>query len=431
MAVAEASAKRDGARTPWRLVITLTLVVAGAVVSLVLVAAGAESGNVNAKADQWQISYWKKPIPAQGRAPENYLKQARGLLPENCGACHAAQYEDWKQSIHSKAMGPGVAGQFLTMEFSGQAACLKCHAPMTEQWGGLRSDDGQWRANSAFNAQLQSRGMVCSACHLRGHKRHGPPLPPGKTPVSQAVHGEPFRTEFFRASEFCKGCHQHPASSMIINGKTVENTYREWLDTPYPGQGTSCQSCHMPGGRHLWKGIHDPGMTRAGVSISTSLSNEQPKVGEEIEARLTLTNTGTGHAFPTYPTPAVYLKAAFLDKVGAVVPGNFHKEKIIQRSLDMSVYPWGEKFDTRVLPGESVSLNFRRRVPAAAASLYLWVWVEPDNFYTGFYRSFLKRGKDFPGAEQLSQALQNSLDSQYLLFSRTVPIEQPVGRGYH
>jgi hypothetical protein len=117
------------------------------------------------------------------------------------------------------------------------------------------------------------------------------------------------------------------------------------------------------------------------------------------------------------------LKAAFLDQAGEILPGGNYEEKILQRRLDMSSSPWGEKFDTRVLPGEEAKLVFSRRVPKGAASLYLWVWVEPDHFYTGFYRAYLKRGPKFPGSEQLSQALKNSLDSHYVLFSRTIPVQ--------
>ena len=419
------------ASTSWRLIAVLALVVAGGVGLLIYVAAGmdARSAGANAEADRWQAAYWKKPIPAQGKPPEDFLEQARGIHPKDCGQCHAAQYGDWGKSIHGKAMGPGVAGQFPGMDFAGQAQCLECHAPMSEQWAGLRGAGGKWKANPAFDTELQSKGMVCGACHLRGHRRHGPPLAKGRVSASQLAHGDPVRTEFFRASEFCKGCHQHStATSMVINGKTVENTYREWLESPYPGRGITCQKCHMPGGRHLWKGIHDREMTRSGVTISATVSSEQPAAGEEIEAVLTLSNTGTGHAFPTYTTPAVFLRAALLDEDGEVVPGDYFEEKILQRRLDMSTSPWGERFDTRVLPGESASLAFSRTVPEQAASLYMWVWVEPDHFYTGFYRYYADSGKDFPGAEQLSRALRNSLESRYLLFSRTVPIRFPDGK---
>jgi hypothetical protein len=325
-------------------------------------------------------------------------------------------------------MGPGVAGQFPSLDAAEQGGCQNCHAPMSEQWARLPSLGGGWQVNTAFDDALRSRGLVCAACHLREHRRFGPlPTPAriasGGVRASALLHGEPVRTELFSAAEFCSGCHQHAAGTLRINGKTVENTYQEWLASPYPGQGKTCQTCHMPERRHLWRGIHDPETTRAGVTVTATVEPVRPAVGEGLEARLTLANTGTGHAFPTYTTPAVILKAALLDADGQVLPGGFYAEKILQRRLDMDTSPWGERFDTRVLPGEGATLTFARRVPPGAVSLYLWVWVEPDHFYTAFYRGYLAGGRDFPGAALLEEALRNSLESQYLLFSRTVPLD--------
>ena len=425
--MAKAARKKKQLRNPppWRLLLALFAIAAGAVGFLVYIAASVDSVQslANREADRWSIAYWKKPIPLQGPAPEGILEPARGIQPENCGVCHAVQYADWSRSFHGKAMGPGVTGQFHTMGFSDEATCLECHAPLSEQWKKVRNAQGKWVANPDFDGGLKGKGLVCGACHLRKHKRHGPPLAEGKSSVSHLVHGQPLRTPFFRASEFCKGCHQHPTTSLIINGKTVENTYQEWLQSPYAEQGVVCQDCHMPGKRHLWKGIHDREMTRSGVTITTALSSPTPVPGEKIDAVLKLKNTGTGHAFPTYTTPAVFLRAAFLDAEGGILPGGYYEEKILQRRLDMSASPWGEKFDTRVLPGESAELKFSRRVPQGAHALYLWVWVEPDHFYTGFYRSYLRGGRKFKGAQQLAAALKNSLDSPYLLFSRTVAVQ--------
>ncbi len=412
---------------PWRRTVIPAAVVAAGLAFLVAVALNVDSvaEGIDHEADRWQVAYWKKPIPLQGKAPDTHLEPARGIQPENCGACHTTQFADWQGSMHSKAMGVGIVGQFPTMGFGGQASCLECHAPMSEQWRKIwQPEKKEWVANPDYDETLRNKGMVCAACHLRSHQRNGPPLAEGKTPVSQVVHGEPARTRYFRASEFCKGCHQHPTTTLIINGKTVENTYREWLASPYAAKGITCQKCHMPEGRHLWRGIHDQKMTRSGVTITAEVSPARLKPGTELKAALKLTNSGTGHAFPTYTTPAVFLKAAFLDEAGNILPGGHYEEKILQRRLDMTMTPWGEAFDTRVLPEDSAVLDFSRRVPAGAASLYLWVWVEPDHFYTGFYRAYLKNGANFPGAKQLSRALSDSLESHYLLFSRTIPVRE-------
>ena len=37
----------------------------------------------------------------------------RSLAPTDCGTCHAAQYQDWQDSIHARSLGPGVAGRII------------------------------------------------------------------------------------------------------------------------------------------------------------------------------------------------------------------------------------------------------------------------------------------------------------------------------
>ena len=420
-----------GGNVPWGVIISGVVILSATVGVLGWLATTSDAlkAKVDEAADSFQVAYWRKPIPPQGAPPETLADPARGLHPENCALCHYRQFQDWRESLHAQGMGPGVTGQFPGMSFAGQAQCLECHAPMSEQWAQLPNRAG-WLDNTGFDGTLRDKGLVCSACHLRNHQRHGPPATPnrvesGGMEASVLLHGEPVRTPHFQASEFCKGCHQHPPTSLIINGKTVENTYNEWLESGYPEQGKTCQQCHMPEGRHLWRGIHDPEMTRSGVTVRTELDPAQPEAGQPLRARLILTNSGTGHAFPTYTTPAVYMRAAILDAGGNVIPGGNFEEILLQRQLDMSTSPWSESFDTRVFPGRSVTLDFARVVPEGAASVYLWVWVEPDQFYTGFYRARLQGGEDFPGREVLEKALANSLESHYALFSRTIPVRPP------
>jgi len=412
----------------WRLLLMPALVLIGGLVLLVVLALrqDARSARINTAADAWALAYWRTPIPPQGAPPPEILAPARGIAPEDCGQCHQPQYEAWRASLHSEAMGPGVVGQFHGMGFGEQAQCLDCHAPLSEQWARRPAAGGTWVDNPAFAPALTGQGITCAACHLRGHVRHGPPLREGRPSVSQAVHGAPVRTPHFQASEFCKGCHQHPSASLQLNGKTIENTYNEWLASPAAAQGITCQGCHMPDRQHHWRGIHDKAMTLQGVTISASVEPAAPALGGPVEARLTIANTGTGHAFPTYTTPAVFLRAAFLDGAGQVLPGGYFAEKIIQRRLNMAVSPWQETFDTRLLPGDATTLRFARQVPAEAVALYLWIWVEPDHFYTDFFQSRLRADPAGPGAAQYRASMERTLARRYLLFGRTVPLA-PLG----
>jgi len=55
-------------------------------------------------------AYWQRPIPPQGPAPAGFSEKEASLSPEACGSCHAKQYADWKESLHSRSMGPGPWG---------------------------------------------------------------------------------------------------------------------------------------------------------------------------------------------------------------------------------------------------------------------------------------------------------------------------------
>ncbi|MBA7466455.1 hypothetical protein ES707_01639 [subsurface metagenome] len=63
-----------------------------------------------------------------------------------------------------------------------------------------------------------------------------------------------------------------------------ENTLVEWEQSPAARNGMTCQSCHMPQRRHLWRGIHDPDMVRSGLTPEF--------VAEADAARFRLTSTG-------------------------------------------------------------------------------------------------------------------------------------------
>ena len=80
--------------------------------------------------------HWTVPVPPQGPPPSRFSPLEASLAPDACGACHAPQYADWKTSLHSQSMGPGVRGQTLGMvEEDPETArqCYTCHAPLSEQ----------------------------------------------------------------------------------------------------------------------------------------------------------------------------------------------------------------------------------------------------------------------------------------------------------
>ena len=293
--------------------------------------------------------YWHRSLALQGKAPAAWGAPERSLAPEACGSCHAGVFADWQTSLHAKALSPGLVGQLLTYSATDTQVCLNCHAPLAEQAAAFERARAKGQAHWPQAQGLAAAGNGCAGCHVREHRRFGPPhRETGKDGLDSVngAHGGVMRTKDFERSDFCAGCHQFP-QSQAINGKPLENTVEEWRQSSHAAAGRTCQSCHMPDRRHLWRGIHDPAMVASGVKPDF-LANAR-------EARFTLTNTGVGHAFPTYVTPKVIMHAVLLDGTGRPVADSA-RSHVIERQVVYENEAWREISDTRLLPGESASV---------------------------------------------------------------------------
>jgi len=360
-------------------------------------------------------------IPPQGSPPTDYSPLEASLSAADCGACHPRQYEDWKTTLHSRAMGPGVAGQtvdMLTDDPVTARMCWRCHAPLAEQQPVLQQPaDGSWARNPAFDVGLQHQGLTCAACHVRSHRRFGPPA--RRESKSPAHAGFSAQTAFTK-SAFCAHCHQFPPGEYALNGKLMENTYNEWLASDYARQGVQCQDCHMPDRRHLWRGIHDLEMVKKAVTITVSGPQNPLKVGDTLEATIRVVNSGTGHYFPTYVTPKVFVQAQLLDAAGQPVAGSL-REAIIGRETtpDLS----RELFDTRIAPGDSVDIAYVHPLPRPGLRLQIEVRVEPDHFYERFYRGLLESGTPQKGRAAIERALAHAQQSSFVIFVQTLSLD--------
>lgn len=146
------------------------------------------------------------------------------------------------------------------------------------------------------------------------------------------------RDQFTEAS-FCAGCHQYDAPVRVVGGSVdlsrwpdgllpVQSTWAEWEASPM-SPDVPCQSCHMPpdphagnsadlghegaldeggtvGGwyrppgevrRHAWFGPRSAEQRLLELAARVELEGEL-SLGE-LEARVTVTNSGPGHALPT------------------------------------------------------------------------------------------------------------------------------------
>ncbi len=363
----------------------------------------------NAQAQTLPDGYWRFPLAPQGQAPQYWSDLEKSLSPDDCGACHAEQLAQWRTSLHARAFSPGLVGQLLTYDAEDTQSCLNCHAPLAEQAAAFQSARDRGLGHDRAAQGLASAGNSCGGCHVRGFHRSGPPVRPGQTalPPGDAPHGGASRLQAFERSEFCAACHQFP-QDMAINGKPLENTVAEWQASPAASQGVHCQSCHMPDRKHLWRGIHDPQMVASGLTAKASSTRDS--------AVLEITNTGIGHAFPTYVTPKVWLKAVALDDRGLPMPGTI-RETIIQRRVEFVGDAWVERFDTRLLPGQSASVHFPW---PASGRVRVWLEIHPDDFYDNdVYDPLLRDSpKNSPSAKLIAQADAQAAANRYRLFEQ-------------
>lgn len=381
--------------------------------------------------EQAQITFldrhWQPPIPPQGRPPAHFSPLETSLDPESCAVCHRIQYDEWKTSRHSQSMGPGVIGQTVELIHADppQALlCYRCHAPLSEQQE-KRQVKGDRRVrvrkNPALIAALQTKGLVCAACHVRKHEVFGPPKRDGSLensrPAFQLPHLGAIRTPAFERAEFCKGCHQFEPDGYALSGKLLENTYNEWKEGPYGREGRVCQSCHMPDRRHLWRGIHDPEMVKQGVTIQLALNRERFQVGEELQAFLTLTNVGVGHYFPTYVTPKVVVQLELIDGEGTPVKRTLQEERIGREvTLDLA----RELFDTRIPPGQTHTVRYVRTIGQTGLKLRASVVVVPDDFYAAFFEAILPQTRTKQARDWLERAINDARSSAFVLFEKEV-----------
>lgn len=382
--------------------------------------------------------YWRRPIAPQGSPLPGYSEKEGSLRPETCGSCHPRQYADWKESLHSKVMGAGPWGQIVDFDQNSPAEaslCRSCHAPLSEQSPLLakarEGNETSYEKNPHFDSELQLQGITCAACHVRQHQRFGPPkdeeTSATRYPAGMPNHGGVQRTPYFERAEFCRGCHQFdPETSLLVNGKPLQDTYREWQNSIWGKGEVSCQECHMPQRRHLWKGIHDSEWVKGGVRIEAQIQKEPPRTGDSVELSVEVVNAAVGHKFPTYITPKVFVRAALLDSKGKALSGT-EREKIIGWDARFEDGKWKEYFDTRIAPGESFRETFRWSPPPQAKTIRAWVEVHPDHFYhVHFYPAYLK-GQDLSpqGRKLIEKALRDSGRTSYILFDKIVPLVKP------
>ncbi len=196
---------------------------------------------------------------------------------DNCANCHARTVNEWRHSMHARAMTSPImiaqSNQVLAKVLA-QAAypdpkrvCVNCHGPV-----GAALTEGTTlplTSNSALSeTALLNEGISCTVCHQwdgkpetasGGLSRFQDGLRPGHTyfgPIGDAVgnafHHSEVTATFREPEQLCRNCHSveydknndgqlHRGTDLVL-----QTLFDEWQDYRQSGGGATCVSCHMP-----------------------------------------------------------------------------------------------------------------------------------------------------------------------------------------
>jgi hypothetical protein len=146
-------------------------------------------------------------------------------------------------------------------------------------------DHGAGVGPVAFLPEPQAEeGITCVVCHVR----EGGVLAVDGVGAHRFVAAPALAT-----SAVCGSCHEFPfltyaGAELVSTGTPMQRTYSEWSAS---GSTQTCQDCHMPGGRHLFRGAHDVAFLAGSVAVEAGVEGDR--------GRLRLRSVGVGHDLPT------------------------------------------------------------------------------------------------------------------------------------
>jgi hypothetical protein len=286
---------------------------------------------------------------------------------DSCASCKPGVTEIWLNNAHA---GAGTNPRFISMyngtdlsgnpgvppgyvlDFMGTAGnCATCHAPGAAL-------DTPFTTNMNTLVGANSFGVHCDLCHKTAdvylNRATGLPYEnmPGvlsmdvRRPFPESERYQLFFGTFdddnvpeedtylplIEKSQFCAPCHQ-----FSFWGTPIYQSFKEWLESPYPQMGMECQTCHMPpdgvmtnvapgaGGverdpmtihAHSQPGAADEELLQNTVTMTV----DAQQVQDGIYVTVIITNTGAGHHVPTdFPGRHMILTVAATDEQGQLL----------------------------------------------------------------------------------------------------------------
>jgi hypothetical protein len=298
------------------------------------------------------------PLPLDAGPPVSGLLHTSAQV---CAACHPAVVDQWSASGHA-----GTPSRALTEAAVGLPACLGCHRPLTSQsevavvHDAGRIDHPVARPSADFDATLAVEGVTCAACHVRG----GAVVTGDAAAALRPAPHPMVYSDALGSSEGCAACHQltWPGAS-----EPLYDTYGEWKRSGLAELSISCLDCHVYGGVDGADGSDHTLRLDPARALTVQLSTPTlalTRGGPPIPATLSLTNTGSGHHFPTgSPYRAVRVRVTLESPTGEVLR-ELHTAELARR-IEPSP-PFTTTADTRLAAGEGRRFDLSLAVPLDA-----------------------------------------------------------------
>ena len=128
---------------------------------------------------------------------------------------------------------------------------------------------------------------------------------------------------------------------------------------------------------------------------------------------MTLTNSGTGHAFPTYIVPEVWMRIEALNEYGGAT---LLAERLIGRRVTLEDGTWRELGDTRLAQDASATLTHDGNLPPGTVAVAGSVIVRPDAYHERSLAGHLAATASDESRRQYEHALAEMRQSAYVLF---------------
>jgi len=167
----------------------------------------------------------------------------------------------WRAKVsHEILVNPAIADDI-------QDKCTSCHAPMGHYNAILHGAAHYGLADLAADS-LGQDGVSCAGCHTIGPSSpltfsghipydttrtiYGPFVLPLTGPMQLYEGYTPTYSAHMGEAAICASCHTLFTDAVDSNGTATgvqfpeQATYHEYLNSRYPGDSITCQSCHMP-----------------------------------------------------------------------------------------------------------------------------------------------------------------------------------------